>query len=265
MKEIEISYINQPDHEEPPTQLMASREIFPITLDIRVHAPKGIYLTGNDLITEWRGEASIKGPISSPQLFGQTETIKGELSINGKKFDFTQGNITFNGNYSDKATLYVIAAHEIEDTAAEIVLKGPVNNPRISFRSNPPLTQPEILSLILFNKQLPEITSHQGAELNQTFSTLNSSNEPDILSKLRKTIGIDRLEFSQSDNNGQNEITLQIGKYVTPGILVLVNKSMTSDAKSLVISANLIKSFKLQAEIDEGANGHLLLKWKHDY
>ncbi len=266
IKEVEITYINQPEHEEPPTTFKISQEIFPVSLDIRLHALRGINLTGKDLSMEWRGETFIKGTASSPQLFGQVEAIKGEQLINGKMFSLKQGNITFSGNYSDKASLYVIAEHEIDDISAEIVLKGPVNNPLISFRSNPPLSQPEILSLILFNKALPEITSLQGTELTQTFSALNSAgDDADILGKLRKAIGIDRLEFSHSDTHGQNDFSLKVGKYVTPGILVLVNKSMTSDAKSLTISANLIKSVKLQAEIDEDANSHLLLKWKHDY
>lgn len=264
IKEVKITYINQPDNEEPPTTYSPKSSLFPIALDIRLHAQHGVFLTGKELTTEWKGETFIRGTLTDPLLFGQVEAIKGEQMINGKKFELMQGNITFAGNYTDKATLYAIAAHEIDDISAEIVLKGPVNNPLISLRSNPPLSQPEILSLILFNKPLPEISSLQGAELNQTFSALHSSADEgaDFLGKLRKTFKIDRIEFSHSD---ENDISVKVGKYVTPNVLVLVNKSMTTDAKSLEISANLIKSFKLQAEIDEDANSHLRLKWKRDY
>lgn len=267
IKDLDVTYINQPEEEEPPTTFTLAREIFPIALDIRVRAQKGIHLTGKDLASEWRGEAFIKGSPLAPQLFGKVEAIKGEQLLNGKMFYLNQGSITFAGNYTDKASLYAIAEHEIGDISAEIVLKGPVNNPRIAFRSNPPLSQPEILSLILFNKPLPEISSLQGAELNQTFSALNTNvdDDVDLMAKLRKSLRIDRLEFNHSDNNGQTDISVMVGKYVTPGILVLVNKSVTTDAKSVAISANLIKSFKLQAEIDEEANSHLLLKWKRDY
>ncbi len=266
IKHIDVSYINQPDNEESPTLYQQKVDTWPMTLNVDLRAPKGLTVSGRDLNSEWKGNASIKGTTSAPQIFGQIEAISGEQLLNGKMFQLAQGNITFNGDYSEKATLYVVVEHELEECNAEIVLKGAVNNPSISFRSNPPMSQQEILSLILFNKPLPEIDALQGSQLSQSFSALSAEDDSaNFLGKLRNSVKIDSFGVNVSDDDDQKDISITVGKYVTPRLFVSVNKSMTSEATSVAVAANLIKSLKLQAEVDEGANSQLMLKWKYDY
>ncbi len=99
---------------------------------------------------------------------------------------------------------------------AEIIVKGPVNKPAISFRSNPPLSQREVLSYILFNRGISDITPGQGDELTQSFMSLNSNEQTsrsnDFLSRVRNNIGIDRLDFAACDNQNK-EFALQAGEY----------------------------------------------------
>jgi translocation and assembly module TamB len=216
--------------------------------------------------------------------------VEGEYDFNGKIFNLTQGNIHFNGPLTKKTSLYIVASKEISNIAsnyqsqnayldgrttktfdhlrADIIVKGQVTKPVISFRSDPPLSQREILSYILFNRGISDITTDQGDQLSQSFISLNSSDQTsqttDFLSRLRNNIGIDRLDFaSGSDQN--NDYSLQVGKYLTENIFVSINKSINAAVNRVAIEANLRQNLKAQAEVGDDSQIRTSLKWKKDY
>ena len=164
-----------------------------------------------------------------------------------------------------------MTSKDIDRIQAEIIVKGPVNKPAINFRSNPPLSQREVLSYILFNRGISDITPGQGDELTQSFMSLNSNEQTsrsnDFLSRVRNNIGIDRLDFAACDNQNK-EFALQAGRYLTENIYVSINKSIT-DAASVAVEAKLHKNLKLQADQsflgDDPAQFRMSLKWKKDY
>ena len=151
---------------------------------------------------------------------------------------------------------------------AEIILKGPVTKLAVSFRSNPPLSQREILSYILFGRGISDITTNQGTQLSQSFVDLQNNSQAsssgDFLSRLRNNVGIDRLDFGSSNDN---DYSLQIGKNITENITFSVNKSIIDAMYHYSIEAKLRKNLKAEAEVGVG-DGYLLrssIKWKKDY
>lgn len=83
-----------------------------------------------------------------------------------------------------------------------------------------------------------------------------------MLTRIRNGIGIDRIDISRDDNGGAN---IQVGKYISRGILVSVNKSVTSETNRVAIEARVMKNVKVQAEVGDDSEAELMLKWKHDY
>ena len=264
--DVEISYINQPPHEKPPTQPIKTSIKWPLNLEVEISIPGTASIKNKDLTSEWKGKVLVTGTTMAPLCNGEISIIKGEYMFNGSPFDISQGTITFSGDPEKKTSLYVIASKDLDKIKADVILKGPIKNPSIAFRSNPPLSQREILSYLLFNRGITDITPFEGAQLTQSVTKLKPSNEgPDVLTKLRNNIGIDRIDINRGDTPDSNEVSLQVGKYISRGILVSINKSITAEANRLAIEANVIHNIKLQAEIGDDSEGQLLLKWKHDY
>ena len=158
---------------------------------------------------------------------------------------------------------YRVASREIDRIQADIIVKGPANKLGISFRSNPPFSQREVLSYILFNRGISDITSNQGDLLSQSFIELNSGEQTqtDFLSRLRSNIGIDRLDLTASDGESK-DMALQIGKYISEKVFVSMNTSLTDATSNRVaIEAKLPKNLKAQAEVGlTDAQGKILLK-----
>lgn len=268
IKTVEVKYINSSEGE--PHLLEKKEKSSAIDLDVALHAPQHIMIKDNHLKSEWKGSIAITGTVDHPQLHGDLRLTHGEYDFNGKVFNLSQGNIHFAGAPGKKTTLYVVASQDIDRIRAEIIVKGPVNKPVISFRSNPPLSQREVLSYILFNRGISDITADQGDQLSQSFISLHSNDQTkgssDFLSRLRNNMGIDRLDFTTNDQEHQ-DFGLQVGKNITENISVSVNQSMTTMTPVIAVEAKLRKNLKAQAEAGVNVDSpvRMSIKWKKDY
>ena len=212
MQTVDVIYINQPRNEPPPQKHDRPSSNWPLHLDIDFTVPENGYITGRDLTSQWHGDFKIGGTTASPLFYGEYKIIKGVYVFNGKDFDINEGTITLSGDLK-KTTAYIIASKDMDEVKVEIILKGPLNKPAISFRSNPPLPQREILSWILFNKGTSEISAFQGSQLNESITNLSTKQEgPDILTKIRTTFGIDRIDIGNSQGRNLRSNDISSGK-----------------------------------------------------
>lgn len=271
IKNIDIKYFNIAEGDSLPNYFEKHETSSNLELDVTLNAIQNISIQDKHLKSEWKGAVVITGTPETPQLNGDLRIAKGEYNLNGKIFQLSHGNIHFAGPVDKKTTLYVVARKEIDQMTAEIIVKGPVTKPVISFRSNPPLSQREVLSYILFNRGISDITSDQGEQLSQSFMSLNTSDQSkssdDILSRLRNKIGIDHLDFTSNGDKENKDFGLQVGKHITENVMVTVNQSMTTLSPIIAVEAKLHKNIKAQAEagVAEDSPIRMSIKWKKDY
>lgn len=267
IKSVDVKHVNLPEGMEKH-QYSDSNVGWPVQLNVAMDFPGKVNIQGKNLTSEWKGAIAATGTLDTPLLYGELRIVSGEYDFNGKAFTISQGNIHFAGLPSKKTTLYAVASKDMDRIIAEIIVKGPVNHLAISFRSNPPLSQREVLSYILFNRGISDISSNQGDQLTQSFVDLNTASEgqSDFLSKLRNNIGIDRLDFT-SDGTEDGDMSLQVGKYISENVMISVNKGINAADDRISLEAKLRKNLKAQAEmgVGEESQNKLILKWKKDY
>jgi translocation and assembly module TamB len=264
---IEITYINQHPQEPPPTAIAKQVGALPIKLDVQLNVPNQAVIAGKDFRCNWNGSVQFTGSPSQPELYGSFKLFKGEYFFRGKDFQINDGTITFAGDPEKKTTLYITATKELTDIKIDVILRGPINNPSIVFRSNPAMSQREILSWLLFNRGISDITPFQGTELNDSISDIlpKEQSEPDVLQKLQNRIGIDRIDISRNEGADSNDVTVQVGKYISRGLYVHIDKSISAEANRIAIEAQLMRNFKIQADVGDNSSRQLLLKWKMNY
>ena len=94
--------------------------------------------------------------------------------------------------------------------------------PQLTFQSNPHLPTSSILARILFNKEISDISHPEALQLANTLMSLSGGAGPDVLEAIRKSIGVDRLTIV-SAQPGSDQIAVQIGKYLTKGVLITLS------------------------------------------
>ncbi|MBA2727290.1 MAG: translocation/assembly module TamB [Parachlamydiaceae bacterium] len=263
----EVTYINQPAQEKPLYVSKKSGARWPIQLNLHLISNGTISISDESLTSQWNGAVKLSGTDDYLIVQGDCRLQHGNYLFNGKKFKLTQGTIAFNGDPKKKTQLYIVGEQEVASIMVEVILKGPLQDLSLAFRSNPQLSEKEILCRMLFGRGTGEITPFQGSELTESINKMKSQGGegPSFLSTFKKTMGLDRIEISHGAGVDNEEISLQVGKYLTPGVFIGVKKGITTDANRIGIEADLKKDVKIQAEYGNDSVGHLHLKWKHDY
>jgi autotransporter translocation and assembly factor TamB len=258
-----VTYINRPPHLY--TKTIASGPAFTFHMDLDVTAEDKVYVEGRGLKAELQGNVHLRGKDNNIAANGSLKLIKGEYQFSGKVFKLTEGEILFNDKPAPSAYINLDGILSLPDITITAMLRGPLISPQLTFQSNPQKPTSEILSLILFNKDIAEISHTEAIQLASTLVSLSGGAGPDVLDSIRKSIGIDRLNIAsrKGSKEGSDEIALEIGKYLTRGIMITLSQSPTSS--QVIVEVELPHGFVFQAETQEEEEGKFSLKWRKSY
>jgi len=262
---VELEYQNQVDSEKPPTPYSETLPRWPVDLDLKLVAQNSIKITDPSLTSEWSGKAAIHGTAHVPIIEGELKLKKGSYRFRGRDLKLEEGSITFPNVPFEKGKLYVVASMDMKGIIVEVISKGEMMDPGLTLRSKPPLSQREILSRMVFNKSLSDITPFQSKEIAKSIKNLNKTSASDPLETLQKTVGIDRIDIAQTEYQGTQDVSVEVGKYITDSTVLLVRKNVNTEGNQFGIETNLSDHIKLQAEYSNDKTGQVNLLWKNDY
>ncbi len=263
---VEVTYLSpQIELTTPPTFSL------PIEWDVRINIPKNLTIEGRELISEWRGELHIFGLQSDLQYQGRLRLVQGRFNAIGRSFDLTEGRILIEGIKSEQIILNVRGDLELATITASLHIEGPANNPRLNFNSTPPMSTNEILSWILFNQEVSELTPFQAVRLANTVVSLSgNASRPKLWNDIKAGLGIDVFDITGCDFD-TGDFTFQVGKYISQGTFVGINKSLSGDYDSIQIQTRLYRDFFLEADYGGSLNGvtpnggKMIFKWYRTY
>jgi hypothetical protein len=248
----------------PPTfnaRVLTPKRGFLFRIDLELTAADKVFVEGRGMNAELEGNVRLHGTNTNIAASGKLKLIKGEYVFSGKVFKLTEGEIVFNDKPAPSAYLNLNGTLSMPDITITAMLRGPLLSPQLTFQSNPQKPTSSILALILFNKDIAEISHTEAIQLASTLVSLSGGAGPDVLEAIRKSIGVDRLGISSKP--GTDEIAVQIGKYLTRGIMITLSQSATSS--QVIVEVELPKGFVFSAETQEEQEGKFTLKWRRSY
>ena len=138
-------------------------------------------------------------------------------------FRLDRGIIRFNGESPPNPLLDIHAAAQVQGLDAGVSVKGTGLRPEITFTSNPPLPQDELLSRILFGTSITNLSAPEALQLASAVAALQSgSGSLDPINALRRAIGLDRLRIVSADVATGQKTAIGAGKYITRKLFVEV-------------------------------------------
>jgi autotransporter translocation and assembly factor TamB len=157
-----------------------------LDLDVTVTVPDNMVLRGNDLrpanapidigdlnTTVGGMLRARKTPGAELQLVGDVNTVRGSYSFQGRRFEILRdGHIRFDGGDELNPAIDIRARRIISGVETFVRVQGTAKQPELSFSSNPPLDQADILSLIVFNQPINELGEGQQASLTERATAL---------------------------------------------------------------------------------------------
>lgn len=260
-----VLYINQPQKSKDLMQPITKP--YKINLDIGIKTSDDVSITGRGLTSKWKGGLKLLGTYSNLLPKGQFDLIEGNFSFSGKDFKLSKGSVVFTGKEDDMPQLHIVAETSQKGVTILANLSGPINAPEIQFTSNPPLPLSAIMSYLLFGQDISEISSFQAMQLATTVSSITSG--PTALESSQQSLGIDRLavvKTTSRDSEEPDQTAVQVGKYVTKGVLVSLSQGMEQGSSNVIVEVDLTNGFVFQAETQQQKEqGKFTIKWSHNF
>lgn len=237
-----------------------------IALDIAVNAPNQIFVRGRGLDAELGGQLKVAGTAAEPRITGRLRSIKGELSLIGQTFTFTRVNVDFDGTVPPDPRLDVVAEATANGVTAQVLVTGTARNPKLELASPQGLPQDEVLARVLFGKPVNKLGAGEAVQLAQSAASLAGfgGNGGGLLERVRRGLGVDRLEFTQGQNGRGGAV--EAGRYVTDNVYVGVEQGIGGTAQSRAkVEVDITDNIQAEADVGSNASPRVGLKFEWDY
>jgi autotransporter translocation and assembly factor TamB len=241
-----------------------------LSLDLTLHVPETLKLTGEnlqvspgtpvglgDINLRVGGDLSLyKDPGQRLAVTGSLDSIRGTYAFQGRRFDVDPASsINFRGDLTPEIDVSV--SRLISGVLTRVTVIGDLNNPQLHLSSTPPLDPSEILSLIVFNASLNDLSTPQQQELAVRAGTIAAAflAEP-LVSAIEGALGLETLEVEPGGDFGVGvgpKVT--VGEEIAPGLVARFSRQFGQDSyDQATVEYYLSRLFHIRATFSDAAS-----------
>jgi autotransporter translocation and assembly factor TamB len=196
-----------------------------------------------------------KSPGDVVRVRGSVNTVRGTYDFQGRRFDIMRdGSVRFEGLDELNPTLDLRAQRIIQGVAALVNVRGTLDKPQIVLSSTPPLEQADILSLIVFNQPMNQVSEGQQISLaSRAESMAAGAATSQIAQSIGNALGLDTLEINLApETGGGPQVTL--GQQVGQNLYVKVQQGVGDQSSTnLILEYELASWLRFQTNVVQGA------------
>ena len=250
----------------PQQQASAAPAGPPLNLDVRVLAPRGVFVRGRGAEIELGGDVTVGGTVAEPVPRGELTLRRGTLDLLARRLNFRRGTISFaSGTLVPQLDLQ--AQSTSGQTTTTVSITGTPTSPEVKFTSVPELPQDEILAQLLFGKATSGLSPFELAQIAAAVAQLTgvggSGGGP--LDRVRSALGLDRLGVG-SGTGTSTAPTVEAGRYVAPGVFLGVRQGTQGGQTGVGVQVEITPRLKLEGETATGPAGDRLgLSYELEY
>ena len=200
------------------------------------------------------GAVSIEKPSGGRlRLVGEVNTVRGNYTFQGRRFEIMRdGRIRFQGTEVIDPLLDLTARRVIQGVETFVHVRGSMRQPELSFSSNPPQDESDILSLIIFGIPTNELGEGQQVALAVRAQELAGGF---LASGLSQAIGgalnLDEFEIQAAGENGLGP-SITLGQQVSKGLFVRLRQGFGAEqATEFILEYQLTNFLRLQGTVSD--------------
>ncbi|HYP90081.1 MAG TPA: translocation/assembly module TamB domain-containing protein [Polyangiaceae bacterium] len=207
---------------------------------------------------------------SETDVDGRIEVRGGKLDVQGKTFDIERGVITFEGNDPANPTITATARWDAPGYTVYAEYLGDVQNGRIKLHSEPPLTDSEIASLLLFGS--PDGSPGSSGSSNNAALAVSVAGDTAAKGLNQVLDDFTNLDVSAridtTTGSARPELVFQVSPRVSAKVTRAVgvpNYGESPDRTFLTLELRLKRSWALSALFGDRGASALDLIWRRRY
>jgi translocation and assembly module TamB len=168
----------------------------------------------------------LRGTLATPTLLGRVSITEGNATIAGTRYELQRGDITFTNPVRIEPAIDLNATARVEDYDITLGLHGTLSKMTVSYRSDPPLPEADVVALLALGRteneqQIYGQQQEQVAANPTTEALLGGALNATVSSRVQKLFGAGSVKVDPNYlgvlGNSTTRITVeeQLSKYVT--------------------------------------------------
>jgi translocation and assembly module TamB len=182
----------------------------------------------------------LRGTAARPQLLGRVDIAEGDVSISGTKYHVERGEIAFKNPTRIEPILNLDATARVRDYDITLGFHGPVDKLSLTYRSDPPLPEGDIIALLALGRTREEAVVNQPSEQTMTTTTSNAilgeALNSATSSRMQKLFGISRIKIDPEaggpENNPNARVTIE--QQVSDQVTLTFISNLSQSAQQIV-------------------------------
>jgi len=182
---------------------------------------------------------------------GELNIEQGKYTAYARKLDIQRGRLIFTGGPVGNPGIDIRAIKVFPDVTAGVNVRGTLLQPRISFFSEPSLTQSQIVSLILAGGGLESAQNRQAGAGNELLAQGGAI----LAQQLGSHVGIEDVSL---ESDLTNETSLVLGRYLSPRLYVSYGIALTQQLNVLKLRYSLGDRWTIKTEVGQARGADLV-------
>jgi translocation and assembly module TamB len=244
-----------------------------VRLDIRIASAPSLNFQNSFARLAGNVDLAIRGTLAQPTVLGRVTITEGTATFNGEKFELQHGEIYFSNPVRIQPVIDVTATTTVEDYTITIALQGATTKLNPTFRSEPPLSEPDIFSLLAMGRTQEEqqiySTQQQQAGVNSTAdSLLGGALNATISNRIQKLFGGGSVRIDPTFVSGVGNATARITveEPISKTATLTYATNVNSTAEQLIQGEwRVTQDFSVVAVRDESGVFSLVFRLKRRY
>ncbi|MGC2111425.1 MAG: translocation/assembly module TamB domain-containing protein, partial [Candidatus Korobacteraceae bacterium] len=227
-------------------------------LDVRILSTPE--LTVQTTLAKLSGDVDLRlrGTGERPVLLGRINIAEGDIKLAGTKYHLDRGDITFIDPVRIDPVLDVEATTRVRDYDITIGLHGTLERLNTTYRSDPPLSSDDIISLLAFGRTQTESamgsTPSPGFGANASGAILSEALNQTVSNRFSKLFGVSSIRINPSvggpDNDPNARLTLE--QQVSNNITLTYITNLARSAQEVIqFEYNINSEYTVQGIRDE--------------
>jgi len=177
-----------------------------IRLNVRVSSPTPVRLQVQDLRLTADIDVHLQGSLANPVEVGEARFLNGEAIFRGNRFTLDRGDLSMTNPIRTQPILDLEARTRVQQYDLTVVVSGPVEGLKMTYRSDPPLPTEDVFSLLAlgYTRQQQEasasglVSSFAGGNPLQSVgesALLSQALSSQVTGRIQRLFGVSRIKI----------------------------------------------------------------------
>ena len=204
-------------------------------------------------------DLTLRGTVSEPTVLGKVQITDGSATFAGTKYELQRGTVYFTNPVRIDPVIDLDATARVETYDVTIGLHGTADNLKPTYRSEPPLTEADIFSLLALGRTQEEAQLYQEQQTQAgtdptTSSLLGGALNATVSSRVSKLFGVGSVKIDPSyvGTLGNSSARITVQQQLSRQVTLTYATNVNSSAQQLIqIQYDLSPTQSIVAARDE--------------